>query len=394
MDQETNLEPKMQKSGVGKWLIAALIVVVLAGIATTAFVMLKSQDPMKLYLSAYQKTLQEQTERYEQYYGDVLAHQERLYDEAYQSKTTVTADFELQGDAAQSMPQIAMVKAILSQIQLEMDQQVDPGAKEGSMDVALTLAGQTQASVELYQNETTTAVRAPFLYEKYFALPNDKAGAFMERMGQPEPEVTEIPNFVDMNSLSYGDLKSVLKDSLATAAGLLRKDQFTLENNATYEGETYKKITLQLSEDEAKQMLTAVLEQLKSDQRIQDFFETQMVVNRLSASTEPSFTDYQEMIDQALKNVEKVKFPSGVTIESYVKDGYIAHETMTADIGFEDEAPSALPRTAAMKIWGTTVIRVRWKSSWKARRKGLSCSLISKKGKVKITACTSTMTLQ
>ncbi|TGB01121.1 DUF6583 family protein [Halobacillus salinus] len=329
-------QPK--KKGMNKWLLIALIVVGVAAIGGTGYAVLKETNPMVMYLDALKNTVDEQTERMSDYTEPQTELRERQLEEAYKSEGKLTMDMNIQGDQIQQMvPQVALVQGLLSQVQVDLDSKYNPESKElyGAMD--LNMQGNSIANGSFYQNEETFAAQAPFVYDKYFALGNDQLGAVMEKFGESSEGLEEMPNFVEyaQSQMSQEEAEEMLKDYAVAMGKELNQDQFSL-SDGEYDGESYDKVTIEVSEEEAKQMLVTLLEKIKDDERIQDMLEQQSAMQG-NVEGVAGVEDLQADLDKAIENIDEVKIPGGITGEAYIKDDIVAHQTWNMNLTGEDE---------------------------------------------------------
>ncbi|MCD5324848.1 MULTISPECIES: DUF6583 family protein [Pontibacillus] len=331
------------KKGMNKWLVTLLTIVVIGALGATAYGMLKDSNPMTMYMKAQKNTMEDQFERMEDYTGSYKEIYDRQLEEAYETKGSVTMDLNVKGDQIQqSFPQMGMIQGIISTLKVEYNSKIDPESKETFASADLTMQGNSIANGSFYQNENTAAVQAPFVYDKYFALGNDELGAFLERMGESSEGINELPNFAEYSQtqLSFEEVEEIMQDYVVTIGKQLKEEQFSLNEGATYEGEKYDKVTVEISEEEAHEMLVAVLEELKQDERIWDILDQQSALQQGVNSV--SNEDMKADIDEAIENVDSIKIPGGITIEAYLKDDLVAHQTWNMSLQPEDAEKVAM----------------------------------------------------
>ncbi|MCA0970688.1 hypothetical protein LCM20_08820 [Halobacillus litoralis] len=329
-------QPK--KKGMNKWLLITLIVVGVAALGGTGYAVLKETNPMVMYVDALNNTINDQTERLSEYTEGQTELAERQLEEAYKSEGTLTMDANVQGDQIQQMlPQVAMVQGILSQVQIDMDSKYNPESNEiyGAMDVQMQ--GNSLANGNFYQNEDTFAAQAPFVYDQYFALGNEQLGAVMEKFGQPSEGLEEVPNFVEyaQSQLTQEEAEEMLKDYAIALGKEMKQEQFSL-SEGEFEGETYDKVTIEISEEEARQMVATLLEKIKNDERIQQQLEQQAAMQG-NVEGVAGVEDMQAELDKAIENIDQLKIPGGITGEAYLKDDLVAHQTWSMDFAPEEE---------------------------------------------------------
>ncbi|WP_082233085.1 DUF6583 family protein [Halobacillus massiliensis] len=330
------MSAEQTKKGLNKKLIMALTVLVILVISVTAYAVLRTGDPMTMYMKAQKNTMDEQFERMDQYAGDYLALSDRLAKEANESTGTLTMDMRVSGDSMQMVPELAMAQGILSSSELEVNRKLNPETKEMAAALDLKVQGTSVGNVELYQNEDQAALHAPFVYDKYFAMANDDYGEFLEQSGQPVNGVTELPNIAELmqSQLTYEESKELLEDYMVTLGKELNEDQFSLTENAEFDGENYDKVTIEISEEEAQQMLVTLLEKMKEDEAILGLLETQTLMQQ---DNESAMIKIEDEIDKTINDVENLKLPEGITIEAYLKDDLVAHQIWTMNLQPEGE---------------------------------------------------------
>ncbi|MFC0523366.1 hypothetical protein ACFFGV_07190 [Pontibacillus salicampi] len=343
-----------QRRGVNKWLVMLLVFVVVLGIGATAYGVLKENNPMALYAIAEKNTIEEQLERMQQYNKHTATLQERMLEEAHTSEATLAMNADMEGEQLnQTLPQAAMVQGILSTIKLKVDSQVDPSTNEMSGKLDVQLQGTSLAEASLYQNKETTAAQIPFLHNDYFAIHNNELGDFLKRIDAEEPTVTEIPNFVESNKAAFtsGQLEDIVIDYVKAVRKHFSEDQFSLEKSASYEGDTFDKVTISISEEKTQAIVKTVLEKLKEDERIWNVVDKQMQLQQLNPTEERE--TIQAELDKAISNVDQLSLPEGITIEAYIKDEIVVHEIWSMDLQLEN----------------SPLYHVKWDSSYKKEGK-------------------------
>ncbi|QST00614.1 hypothetical protein IMZ31_03295 [Pontibacillus sp. ALD_SL1] len=335
------------KKGVNKWLVTLLTIVVIGAFGATAYGMLQDSNPMTMYMKAQKNTMEDQMERMEEYTGSNKEIYDRQLEEAYETDGNVTMDLKVDGQQIQqAFPQMGMIQGILSTLKLEYNSKINPESKETFASADLTMQGNSIANGSFYQNKETAAVQAPFVYDQYFALGNDELGAFVERMGESSEGLSELPNIAEYSQtqLTVEETEEIVRDYVLTLGKQLNEEQFSLNEGATFEGEKYDKVTVEISEEEAHDMLVAVLEQLKEDERIWDILDQQAALQQGVNSV--SGEDMKADINQAIENVDSIKIPGGITIEAYLKDDLVAHQTWNMALQPENEEKVSMEITS------------------------------------------------
>ncbi|WP_156111455.1 DUF6583 family protein [Pontibacillus halophilus] len=316
------------------WIIVLVTVLIVGGGGATAFGLLLNNSPMAVYTEAQINTLEDQEERMEDYNKNARSIAERTLEEDYGVDGSLSMNVNAKGGEAAQSPNLMLVKSILSGIELNYEQKTKYETKEIYGGFDLQMQGQSLGSANFYQDETNTSFQAPFLYDQYLTFENDRFKELIERTGESAEGMETFPNFVDsmQASLEPEEANEILKDYVETIAEQLGEDQFSMEDGVEFEGESYKKVTLDVSEEKSQELITAVLEQLKEDERVKEILETQANLNGLPSEEIQFATSVQEAID----NVDQIKLPEGIKMEAYIKDEIIEHQLLMMTIGDEE----------------------------------------------------------
>lgn len=346
-------QTKKMFAKVGGTTVAATLLT--AGLATPTYAAEadQSQEAMDLYLDAQQNTNDIRWEQMLKYSETSIELQDRLLREAYKSNSSFSMGFDAEGDAVQPfLPQVQMAKNVLSKLEFETKSKIDPSTNEAYGDVDVNLNNFNIASAYMYQNEEKTALKVPSLYRKYFSFQNDKYGELIERLdgmsGMPAQEtpgapamdttgmMTSFPNIVKANetNFTFNELKTMGQDYLNVITDELEGAEFSLEEGVDYDGETYDKVSVQIDEEKAQEMIKALLEELKSDETFWNAVMQQMEMQGM-----PSDMNSEEMImadlERAIENVDKLSLPEGISIEAYIQDNVVEHEMISMDLKAE-----------------------------------------------------------
>lgn len=308
---DTNGSLKKQKNIGLIALIAALVIVFSGGTGLYAYQYFLNKNPMIQYLKAEKHTFESMFDYYETYRGTFNEFNDRFMTEPYESSIAISADFSIDSDQLRQNLEYNMIRGIFSAAKLNLHEKYSPATKEVYTGAELVLQGANLFDAQFYQNETTSALQIPMLYDKYFTLENNKLGEFIRNIeGSNELEIEEIPNIVDMQQtgMTVRELKEIALDYLNVMGEHIGEDHFTVTEDAVYQGETYHKISLSLTEEEVKRILRDLLETLKEDDRIWGFYT-------IFPSERALIRDGMvEMIHQ----IESLELSDGLTIDAYL----------------------------------------------------------------------------
>ncbi|MFG6120269.1 hypothetical protein [Thalassobacillus sp. B23F22_16] len=339
MSNQRNKGTAKGRGGMKNWIFIVVTVIIVAGIGATAFGVMKDKDPMARYLTSEQNTIEKQMTFLESQSEQMEELEEKMTESAYHSSSTVTADFNVEEGAQSFGTMLPMIKGMVSSAKLETEHMMDPGSKETFMALDLLFQGQSLGNAEFYQNESQAALKVPFLYEDYFTLPNDQLGEFLRKHGEEAAGMEELPNLAEYQSatLTTDELDEIAKDYTTTLLKELDKDQFEMENGVRYENEKYDKVTLNLSEQESKDLIKVLLNKLKDDERIWNLVDAQMKLNMAAGDVE----DGKSAVEDLEKEVDNIQMPDGFKLEAYLDGDLVAYRDINFTLSHAEAEESA-----------------------------------------------------
>ncbi|MBM7551184.1 DUF6583 family protein [Thalassobacillus pellis] len=344
MRSEKGTSPAAKKrfSGVKSWVFVIVTVVLVAGIGATAFGMLKNNNPMARYLSAEKNTLEKQMNLMDEFSGDMEEVQEKMLKEAFKTESTIKADVDITEGGQNLGAMLPMIQGLISSAQLETTQMLDPETKDTFMAFDLLLQGQSLGNAEIYQTDEKTAVKVPFLYEKYFSLQNNKLGELLARSGQPV-DMNEIPNLAEYQTsgLTAEEAEEIVSDYAIALVKELESDQFALEKGVNFEGKELDKVTVTLSEEEAKDLITVLVEKMKKDERIWKLFENQLSFNLPEGQAENAVKEGKSSLDELIAGIDQLQLPEGVKLTAYLDGDLVVNREIAFDIKPAKDVPTA-----------------------------------------------------
>jgi hypothetical protein len=299
------------------WLLSIFILLVISTVILIAYERI-IKNPIVQYVKAEKDTFHELWSYKDEYYGDSKEIKEKLANKPYESSLKLSADLDAPSDL---VPAIGDMRGILSAVRLIIDTKMQPSTKESLVELDLQALGNSIMNGQIYQNEAQTSFQVPSLYEKYFLLENRNFGKFLRGNGISIFPYEEIPNIMEIqgNAITADILKEIAMDYLVfIAENYLSIDKFNVTENVKYEGNKYTKLSLTFSEEETREILLGLFNELKADKRMTILFGSSEVQNTI--------------YDHLIKNIDSLELPTGLTYEAYMDDDYVHFRTIKFDV--------------------------------------------------------------
>ncbi|MFT4414739.1 zinc-ribbon domain-containing protein [Fredinandcohnia humi] len=329
-----------------KWIIIALIAaVVIGGSSVLAINLLKG--PKELYLLSELKSYQNAMEQYEEQYGEDIKFQEAMLEGPSSSELRLSGNLEIETEYED--PSLEMIQEILDQASIVVKSDQDPKNQASYNTLSLEMDGANAVDVELVQTSEQLGLRIPILFDQYFYMNLDEYGDFM-RMVDP---YYVGPEKLDLEGIKWEDLKLTEKEQDALkkrySAFLLdelKDEYFTLEKNVEFEDMKVREITLEMSPDEVKSLLTSFIDELIEDKELQSIIADRVVTIAKSvdetdkeltnkSKVEKELTSGLKDMKKELRNVEVAGFTSVIQIDK--KEQIVGRQMeMTFNNGLDD----------------------------------------------------------
>lgn len=334
-----------------KWIIASIVALIVLISAVVVYGFMSSKSPKDAYLVAELKSYEKAQADFESNYGKYLDLQEKMENEPYTSEMDISGNFDVQ--LADVDPQLAMVQAVLGQINISVDQKADINNDKQYAKIGVELQGNTLADAEFVQSGESLGVRVPLAYTDFLYLDTTKFGEFMRTM---DPNYFG-PETLNLDTIKLSDIKLTddEKEKLKATYGEvlvdnLAEENFTRENGVgvTINGTKVKadKIQLELSEQEIQKLLEAFLSTAAKDKNLQDIIIARY---ELIATTDPtlyslSTDEVREMLvaglEEAAGSVDEFKLESGIQSTIWVNsDDTIVQREIKFEVAEEGIEP-------------------------------------------------------
>lgn len=322
---ETEVKGSIKKRMPPKWIISAIvIVIVILGTTTYAFNLLKS--PKSLYLLSEYNTFKQLKSDWAEVYGEQYEFQKMLLEKPSSNQLKITGNIELPEDAMNS--ETAIVQEVLSKVAIMINSEQDIKNNVNKVNMGLQMDGANTLDFNIYQSPNLIGVSVPVLYDKAFYLNTNQFGQFMRNLDSSYegPEKLEL-NKLDWNKLrlTEEELKALSKRYGKFLVENLDEKNFSIKKGVSYDynGETLKlrEITLTLTPKETEVFIKALLDQLIQDEELHS-----MIADRLAlvgesyqfAQHDEGLTDPEQIkadVRDSLKDMkaglDEISFPEG-----------------------------------------------------------------------------------
>ena len=278
-------------------LVASLVFVfVLGGIGMAFFGSSVSGVKMD-YLKAESNTMKQAYKEWSDVYGDAFALADKMSKESYEQTLDLSASV-----SGADIPNITLIQAILESMKLQMNTKQDVKNEQYEVSLNFMMNNDSLAELSMYQSNDKTAVKLPLLNEPmYYFIENEKFGEFAKKMDpsyEGPDNIKELFNFKDqLNTGLEAEYKEWIKGYGTFLFAELDEENFSKEKNVQYQGKNVDKITLTLTDEEIKSLLTNLLDKIQDDKQLIDLLVKQGQVALLEQTEE----EYRQELKDGLK---------------------------------------------------------------------------------------------
>jgi ribosomal protein S27AE len=315
-----NQKYKPKKKGFIAIIAAAVLLLTVGGVS---YGVIFNKSPKQVYLSAELNSLQDMQESFEELFGDDMELSRMMSEKAYRSEMTITG-----GVDGHNIPEIAQLNHYLSDSAIQVSMSQDPESAKGMASLALLLNGTNVFEAEAFQSDDQTGISVPFLYDEYFFINNNDFGSFMTGIDPWYYGPDRIENYTEYmtSSTEYeGELKKHGLEYVTYITSFLEDEHFTLESGQEYKGESFRKVTLSLSERDVKNLLEGLIRKLEQDDELQNLL---LDMAESSGSFDESYFSREDMLQEMRygfsemrEGLEYINMPGGFTSELLVDRG-------------------------------------------------------------------------
>lgn len=319
--------PKLREKGSRKKFIgiAVGLLIIISAIGVYAFQIYVLNHPLVKYAEAEKDTIERLNNILHKYTGQENMLTDKLLNEKSETDSVIQAKLIVDRKSRLD-PMVSLMLGLLSSSQLHVKQVVDPTTLETAMDANFKLQGTNLFNFKLYQNEQLTAIESPLLYKQPLGIHNSKFG---DLLGDADDYlIIEFPNFVELqqHSMTPKELRELYVEYLTYIGNELRNMNFEINENVKLEGNKYTQYSLQMSEEQSKQLFKQVLTKMQDDEKIESLLYSPII-----------YEEDFDFIELLLSELDEMILPTGIQYNAYYKDGYVQKRDLSTTITLNDE---------------------------------------------------------
>lgn len=348
MDIEENQVTK--KKGLSKGLIISIVVALLViGGGVAAYVSMNNpSSPKAKYLMAEKNTMDFVSDVIEERFESELAWVELSEENPTETNIELSAEYNdpFGGGAGFGAPDPA---EFINNSVLNITAQSDFKGKKIAAEVAANVAGIEINDISVYLTENKFSLGLPFLNELLQIKDEDVAKLLNEAMPElvSADEDIDFGKFFDSSSglFSEEDIEHFKKEYVEMVLKDLPEEAFTASKekvDINGESSDAEKVTLDLSEDDVKKLLTSIFDKLSKDEVVKDIIKDQFS-NQLLGLNNPGLVidnevrdlinDYEAAMEDAKEEIQDFHFPNGITSSVWVDDKLIVKRDFSIEMG-------------------------------------------------------------
>ncbi|MFD1414064.1 DUF6583 family protein [Oceanobacillus jeddahense] len=350
---ENNNDEQPKKKGLSKGIIAIIIaVIVLAGGGAAAF-FLTASTPKATYFQAEKNSIEQLQDFMETRYEDEY----NWYEQSMENPVSqnVSLGLNLEGLETQGLidPQMS---AMISNAELAFNTETDMENKQTYGEVSLNVAGMNLDGITGYVEGSDLYTELPFL-EEVLMISDEDIGSVLAEMdpymftGNEQLGIEELMFENDGSLLTEEEKEYIQDEYLMFIYDELPDDSFESENeDVEVNGDSIsaEKITMNLSEEEFKSVITSVLEKMKGDEKFQEILQNQFERTAAAPLEDPEviqqqidevLAEFDSSIDQGIEAVESFQFPDGIQSTLWVSDDKVVQRDFSISLAPEGEEP-------------------------------------------------------
>ncbi|AXI09643.1 hypothetical protein CUC15_12225 [Oceanobacillus zhaokaii] len=342
MNETTNDGSNNKKKGVSKGIIAITIIAVLAiGGAVAAF-MLNNLSLKDSYFLAEQKSMEFMTDRVEERYEPELDWYEHSKENATESKIDLSGEYNVPtSEAAYGGVDPSQ---IINNSNITITAATDMKNKQVSTNIAASIGGFEVNDVNLSFTNEKLMLSLPFI-EEVIQLKDEDLGPLLYEIDPASftgEETLELDSIFEGNGgLSEEDLEYFKEEYGKMIYDQLPEDAFTSEKETVeVNGESInaEKISMQLTEEQVKGILTAVFDKLEKDEKLKELIREQAALQLGgTAAVDPEvdqlLSDFETAIADAKTGLADFQIPNGFNSAIWVENDLIVQRDLSIEMG-------------------------------------------------------------
>ncbi|WP_257350223.1 DUF6583 family protein [Pseudalkalibacillus decolorationis] len=329
-ETSATLEPSQSPKRSKKPLIISLAVIFILGIGATAYAMFFNHSAKEMYFLAESNTFNETSESF----NETFAVNKDLAEKTLEEKSKSTTDLGFKVEGLETIdPSMGMVAPIVNQLKLNTTTMIAPKESKGLVEVNLGLEGTDLVKLEAYQSDKLTGLSVPLLYDKYLYFKNEDFGKLMKRFDPSYMGPEKMDNLIQMQVEAMKSQEKLAEFREEYGKFLLENisEESVTEGKGELKGETYTKLTLELSEKEVQDLMKKLIDKVQKDKELKELLVDMSAGSGLAANPALAVSEgetdkdkVKEEMEKALKdmedNLDKLKMPDGFKSTILVND--------------------------------------------------------------------------
>lgn len=330
-------------------IVAALVVVLGVGGVSAYFIIFQSDKAQ--YFKAEQSTFEYMEDKLSEQFESELDWNEKTQEEPVDMSAELSAEYEDPNNMGDEMGDMFDIEDIVNNSSLMLNSQTDLEGHKSNMGLEMDVASFELKDFNIYLDDSRVVVDLPFLDESLQITDED----LNESMQEIDPDFKDADiNFESFFESAQGlpdeDIEDLKEDYIISVYDNLPKDAFDSEKETIeVDGEDVKakKITMDLSEEQVKEMLISMLEKAEDDEDLQKIIKDRMQAQMMGVSADSADvdleTDVDELFDEGIPEVidaieDDFHMEDGITSTIWVDDKKVAKRDLNVSVGNGDEA--------------------------------------------------------
>ncbi|SET22797.1 hypothetical protein SAMN05216389_10763 [Oceanobacillus limi] len=303
-----------------KWVILFILIFISIGGFVIYSLYGMDSKPKELYLQTERNAYEDTMEHFKEKYGDSLRFKEAMLAGPSSSEINLTGSMK---EITSDHKGLAFFLTILNQTDMDIHSIRDPENEVSYHTIHLQNENSKMNAAEIIQSSEQLGVKFPVLYDRFFYLNVNEYGDFASKYDQnyAGPEELDISrlNWGDLE-LSKGELNQIKLEYGTYLLDELKDDYFSLENNVEYESMTVKELTLEMSGEEVKSVLTGLMEKFLDDDELQHIIAERMIhiTHAIKLDVDPEKINESQVKEDIIKRVSQWKQAlAGMELEKF-----------------------------------------------------------------------------
>lgn len=357
-------QPQKKKSKLIPILLAAILII---GGGAAAFAFLKNLSPKEAYFQAEQKSYEHIVDTFKDRYESELDWAEKTQEKPTESVLELSANVSGIDNMSGGL---FSVEQLVNNSKLVLSSQTDLDKKIMSSKVEGNIAGIELENLDVHLTADKLLVHLPFL-DEMMQVKGEDIGKILKSL---DPYSFTGEESVDFNAffestaglLSEEDVEYFKKEYGEMVFNELPDDSFKKDSETVaVDGDSIKadKITMSLSEDQVKDILTKVFAKMEKDEKLKEIIKEQFQLQQFGfglpiANIPPQvqeeadsfIEEFETAMKEAQEGIKDTHFPDGINSTIWVKDKLIVKRDFNLKMGVTEESVAGVQITGTQKL--------------------------------------------